>query len=218
MKGNADVGKIIVDYKVFGMVQTNCYFICNTENMETVIVDPADNYKGIVSRIEEKGYIPKAVFLTHGHFDHILAAKEICRKYGIKCYGQIEEADIVTDANLNLSTSFMGPFVMELDETLADGRIISVGGMDFKVLHTPGHTKGSCCYYIEKENILISGDTLFNQSVGRTDFPTGSMATLLKSIKEKLFVLPDETEVYPGHGDATTIGYEKVNNCCVDYI
>lgn len=218
MKGRRRMAQVKVDYKVYGMVQTNCYFVCNEETMETVIIDPADNVLGITGRIEEKGYIPKAVFLTHGHFDHILAAKEICKKYGIKCYGYRDEAEVAESPGLNLSTSFMGPFSLEFDETFEDGEKIQMAGMEFKVIHTPGHTKGSCCYYLEAENILISGDTLFNESVGRTDFPTGSASILLKSIKEKLFVLPDETVVYPGHGDATTIGYEKVNNCCVDYI
>ncbi len=212
------MSKVKVDYRVLGMVSTNVYFVCNEETKETVIVDPADNTSAIVAQIEAKGYVPKAVFLTHGHFDHIMATKEICEKYGIKCYSYVEEADLAADANLNLSTSFMGPFTLKVDEVLSDGQEFRVGGMDFKVIHTPGHTKGSCCYYLAAERILISGDTLFNESVGRTDFPTGSAGTLLASIRDRLFVLPDDTQVYPGHGEATTIGYEKVNNCCVDYL
>lgn len=212
------MSKVKVDYKVLGMVSTNVYFICNEETMDTVIVDPADNTNAIVTQVEAKNYVPKAVFLTHGHFDHILAAREICDKYGIKCYSYVDEADLAEDAHLNLSTSFMGPFSLNVDGVLSDGQEISVGGMDFKVIHTPGHTKGSCCYYLKAEKILISGDTLFNESVGRTDFPTGSAGTLLASIRDKLFVLPEDVTVYPGHGDSTTIGYEKVNNCCVDYL
>ncbi len=212
------MSKVKVDYKVLGMVSTNVYFICNEETKETVIVDPADNTSAIVTHVEAKGYVPKAVFLTHGHFDHIMAARELCDKYGIKCYSYVDEADLAATPHLNLSTSFMGPFVLKVDEVLGDGQEISVGGMDFKVIHTPGHTKGSCCYYLAAEKILISGDTLFNESVGRTDFPTGSAGTLLASIRDRLFVLPDDVAVYPGHGDATTIGYEKVNNCCVDYL
>lgn len=212
------MSKVKVDYRVLGMVSTNVYFICNEESMETVIFDPADNTSSIVNVIESKGYVPKAVLLTHGHFDHIMAAREICDKYDIKCYSYVDEADLAADPNLNLSTSFMGPFSLNVDEILEDGQMLTVAGMDFKVIHTPGHTKGSCCYYLADEGILISGDTLFNESVGRTDFPTGSTRTLLNSIRDRLFVLPDDTKVYPGHGESTTIGYEKVNNCCVDYV
>ncbi|MDD6571386.1 MAG: MBL fold metallo-hydrolase [Thermoflexaceae bacterium] len=212
------MGKVKIDYKVLGMVSTNCYFVCNGETMETVIIDPADNYNAIVDRIAEKGYIPKAVFLTHGHFDHILAAREICDKYGIKCYSHEAEADLAMDSSMNLSTSFMGPFTLKVDETFVDGQEIDMAGMHFKVLHTPGHTKGSCCYYLKEEGILISGDTIFNESVGRTDFPTGNAATLLCSIRDKIFVLPEDTKIYPGHGSETTLEYEKVHNCCVSYL
>lgn len=206
------MASVSVDYKVLGMVSTNCYFICNAETKETVIIDPADNYTAIVQRVEEKGYLPKAVFLTHGHFDHILAAKEVCNHYGIKSYSFVDEAEIAANSSLNLSSSFMGPFMLEVDEKVSDCEHIKVAGMDFKVIHTPGHTKGSCCYYLEEEKILISGDTLFCESVGRSDFPTGNGSTLSASIKNKLFVLPDDVSVFPGHGDSTTIAHEKTHN------
>ena len=93
-----------------------------------------------------------------------------------------------------------------------DGEKITLAGMTFEVIATPGHTEGGCCYYFEEAGILVCGDTLFLESVGRTDFPTGSMGTLVRSIKEKLFILPDETVAYPGHGDSTTIGHEKKYN------
>lgn len=212
------MGKVKVDYKVLGMVSTNCYFICNEETKETVIIDPADNYNAIAGVIESKGYIPKAVFLTHGHFDHILAAREICDKYQIKCYVYEEEKELAQDPDANLSTSFMGPFTLRADKTFSDNQEAEIAGIHFKVLHTPGHTKGSCCYYIADEGILISGDTIFNESVGRTDFPTGNASTLLQSIRDRIFVLPDDTRIFPGHGSETTVGYEKVHNCCVPYL
>lgn len=206
---------IKVDSTILGMVSTNCYFVVNVDTKDTIIIDPADNYNAIKARIEANGYIPKAIFLTHGHFDHILAANEIKNKYGILIYSYKEEKDLAADPDNNLSTSFMGPFTLDIDVLLNDGEKINVGGMNCTVIHTPGHTCGSCCYYFEEDKVLISGDTLFYESVGRTDFPTGSTSTLVSSIKNKLFVLPDDVEVYPGHGSSTSIGYEKVHNCCV---
>lgn len=212
------MGKIRVDYKALGMMGTNCYFVCNTDTMETLVIDPADQAQTIIEYIGQNKYIPKAVLLTHGHFDHIGAADEVCRHFHIKLYMYEDEADVAHEPDYNLSSSFMGPLRVYADETFADGQMVNLAGMDFKVIHTPGHTKGSCCYYFEDEKILISGDTLFCQSVGRSDFPTGSTAMLLKSIGEKLFVLPKETKVYPGHGEETTIGYEKEHNCCAGYL
>lgn len=212
------MGNVKVDYKTLGALDTNCYFICNQDTMETVIIDPADNEDIIVRTVSEKGYVPAAVFLTHAHFDHMLAARTICDRYGVKLYMHEAETDLASDPDANLSSSFMRPFTVKADETLSDNQAIETAGICFKVLHTPGHTKGSCCYYLEEEHILISGDTLFCQSVGRSDFPTGSASRLLRSIGERLFVLPDETVVYPGHGEATTIGYEKVHNCCAGMV
>ncbi len=207
-----------VDYMTLGALSTNCYFICNLNTMETVIVDPAAQADAIGKFVAAKGYNPVAVFLTHGHFDHILAVREVCDKYNIKFWMYETETELAQDPDANLSTSFMTPFIVEGAKTLTDNQVIEMAGMKFLVLHTPGHTSGSCCYYLPEENILISGDTLFCQSVGRSDFPTGSTSQLLRSIGEKLFVLPDNTVVYPGHGDATTIGYEKVHNCCAGMV
>lgn len=212
------MASIKVDYKVLGMVSTNCYFVCNEDSKEVLIIDPADQDLTIERYVEEHGYVPKAILLTHGHFDHILAADKVAKHYGIKIYAYQDELDLMSEPDLNLSTSFMGPFVVEADVALQDGQKITLAGLDITVIHTPGHTKGSCCYYFAGEGILISGDTLFFESVGRSDFPTGSTGVLLQSIKEKLFVLPDDTKVYPGHGSDTTIGYEKMNNCCVSYL
>lgn len=212
------MGNIRIDYKTLGALSTNCYFICNLDTMETVIVDPAAEAEVIERFVAEKGYRPAAVFLTHGHFDHILAVKEICEKYNIGFWMYETETELAQDPDANLSTSFMTPFIVQGAGTFTDNQIVEAAEIKFQVLHTPGHTRGSCCYYLSEENILISGDTLFNRSVGRTDFPTGSASQLLRSIGERLFVLPDNTVVYPGHGDATTIGYEKVHNCCAGMV
>lgn len=209
---------IRIDYKTLGAMSTNCYFICNLNTMETVIIDPAAQADIIERFVTEKSYRPVAVFLTHGHFDHILAVKEICEKYHIRFWMYEAETDLARDPVANLSASFMTPFLVEGAEILTDNQIIEMAGMKFRVIHTPGHTSGSCCYYLAQDHILISGDTLFCRSVGRTDFPTGNASQLLRSIGGRLFVLPDNTVVYPGHGDATTIGYEKVHNCCAGMV
>ena len=119
---------------------------------------------------------------------------------------------MLRSARLNVSAQAGRACETYADVYVKDGQEITIADMSFKVIATPGHTAGGCCYYFEEAGILMSGDTLFAESVGRTDFPTGSMGTLVRSIKEKLFVLPEETKVYPGHGERTTIGYEKKNN------
>lgn len=198
--------------KVLGAVSTNCYFIVNKTTKETIIVDPADNAGAIESVISENSLDPKAVFLTHGHFDHMLAAGLIRQKYNIPVIACDKEKKILEDSSYNLSTSFGGAVVIEADRYEADGTVLEEAGLKLRLINTPGHTQGSACYYILNEDVLISGDTLFQESVGRTDFPSGSMSEIVRSIKEKLFVLPDRTKVYPGHGDQTSIEYEKMYN------
>ena len=153
-----------------------------------------------------------AIYLTHGHFDHIEGCNELKKLSGVKIYALDEEADICRDVNLNLSEGFGMAYRVEPDGYVHDGDVCKEAGMTFLVIATPGHTKGSCAYYFEEEGFLIGGDTLFLESVGRTDFPTGSMSELVRSVKEKLFVLPDEVKVFSGHGEATTIGHEKKYN------
>lgn len=203
------MAELIVDCRTLGELGTNCYFLSNDETKETIIVDPADNVPAITTRINTKGYIPKAVLLTHGHFDHMLAANELREKYGIKIYVMEDDMEVAADSYLNLSARFIGAYALKADIGLKDGEVLNFNGFDFKVIHTPGHTKGSCCYYFEGQSVLVSGDTLFNCSVGRTDWPTGSTAQIYRSIMDRLMVLPDDTKVYPGHGNDTTIGFER---------
>lgn len=160
--------------------------------------------------------------MTHGHFDHVwgLSAlkgavnRERAEKGAdpIKVYALDAERELLGNARLNASEMAGRAVTVEADEYLRDGQKINVADIEFQVIATPGHTGGSCCYYIEEAGFLISGDTLFQESVGRTDLPTGSMSALIRSIKEKLFCLPETTKVYPGHGASTSIGYEKENN------
>lgn len=198
--------------KVLGSVSTNCYFIVNVSNNETIIVDPADNSAAIESVVLENGLKPQAILLTHGHFDHILAAKQVKEKYKIPVIACDKEKNVIENSSFNLSTSFGCNINLEADEYVKDNSILDIAGFSIKVIHTPGHTEGSACYYFTSEDVLISGDTLFCESVGRSDFPTGSSSQIIRSVKEKLMVLPDRTSVYPGHGESTTIEYEKKYN------
>ena len=197
---------------VLGSMGTNCYFIINEESKEFVIVDPAICPDYLVSHVKSNGYTPKAILLTHAHFDHVMGIDGWVREFNIPVYLHEEEKQILEDPQLNLSGVFGTSYSYNKVEGLQDNQILEVAGFQFKVIHTPGHTVGGCCYYEETEGILISGDTLFCRSVGRSDFPTGSMSTLVRSIKEKLFCLPDDVMVYPGHNDLTCIADEKMHN------
>ena len=198
---------------VLGGVSTNCYVIYREGGKEAVVIDPADNGPYLLNLCRELGVEPVAVLLTHGHFDHILAADDIRRAFRCKIYVGMNEEGMLKDPSLNLSgtlgTEQMG---INADDLMRDGEVLKFLGYDWKVLFTPGHTEGSVCFYIASEDVLFSGDTLFADSLGRTDLPTGSAAKIVRSITEILFALPEETMVYPGHGDPTTIGHEKQFN------
>lgn len=203
---------IKVERIVLGSVQTNCYYLYEEGGSKALVFDPADRGEFLYQKLKEKGLTVAAVLLTHAHFDHVLGCDELKKLSGAKVYACREEQPLCEDPMLNVSQMFGRPVTVKVDEYLADGTVLEVGGMEFKLIATPGHTAGSCCYYFEKDKILISGDTLFEGSVGRTDFPTGSGATLIRSIKEKLLCLPDDTAVYPGHEGFTTIGDEQKYN------
>lgn len=197
---------------VLGSMGTNCYLIINEETKELVIIDPATCPDYVVSHVKSNGYIPKAIFLTHAHFDHVMGIDGWVKEFDIPVYLHEDEKKLLMDPELNLSGVFGASYSYNDVKCLKDGQDLDIAGFTFKIIHTPGHTCGGACYYCEAEEVLISGDTLFYQSVGRSDFPTGSMGTLVRSIKEKLFCLPDDVMVYPGHNDATCIGDEKKYN------
>ncbi len=199
-----------------GVVQTNIYFLENTESVECVILDPGANAPKIIEIAEKQlATRPVAVLLTHGHFDHIMAAREVAEHFGVKIYGAEAERELLADPQMNLSTNFGLEICITKFVPLQNGEHLDFLGLDWQVLATPGHTGGSVCYYIENtgaEPMLFSGDTLFQESYGRTDFPTGSEQKLFASIREKLLVLPENTKVYPGHEGETTIENEKKYN------
>ncbi len=195
-----------------GQVGTNCYFIINEETKGMLIVDPGDSAQMLVEKIRLGVLIPKAILLTHGHFDHVMAAQELAKTFDLKIYAHEEEKDTLNHPGKNVSAMIGRQDSYHADIFVKDGELLQLAGMEIKVLHTPGHTPGGCCYYLEKEQVLFSGDTLFCQSVGRTDFPGGSMSQIVRSIKSKLLALPDNVKVYPGHMDLTTIGMERRQN------
>lgn len=198
---------------VVGVWMVNCWFLVNEDTKEALVFDPGDEAERILDYVNQKGWKVSAILLTHGHSDHIAAVNELRQKTKASVYAYEAEKEMLLDMRLNMSdTMTSGGVTVEPDKLLHDGQDLTLSGIQLKVIHTPGHTPGGCCFYCEEAGCLFAGDTLFQGSVGRSDFPGGSMGNLIRSIKEKLFVLPDTTTVYPGHGGETTIAYEKANN------
>ena len=206
------MAKLQVLQAVLGPVQTNVYVAVNEDMQECILIDPADGAAFLEKTIREKGLQPAAILLTHGHFDHIGAVEELRKAFGIPVYAQEKEAAVLRDEAVNLSMNYGAGIRLEADRLLKDGEELELAGFRIKVLHTPGHTVGGACYYLPNEHYLFSGDSLFAGSVGRTDFPEGSMSDLVRGIRDKLFDLPGDTEVLPGHMGRTTIGYERQYN------
>ena len=201
-----------IEAYVVGMVQTNCYFAINDDTKEVLIIDPGASAAKLMEKINEAGLKPAAILLTHGHFDHAGAAEELAKLAGVKIYAEEHEKETLETPGLNLSGWEGLNSVYYADEYLKDEQEIDLAGFHIRVFHTPGHTVGGCCYYFPYQNTLFSGDTLFQTSIGRTDFPKGSASVLIRAIQEKLMKLPEETAVYTGHGEMTTIGTERMYN------
>ena len=208
---NLKIGRMVI-----GAVGTNCYFVYDEQQegevKDVMVFDPADKGNYIYDQLKDKGFRVAAILLTHAHFDHIFGVQDLRGKSGAKVYACEDEKPLCESAEMNVSQQVGRPCTVKPNVYCKDGEEITVGGMTCTLIATPGHTIGSCCYYFREAGVLISGDTLFQESVGRTDLPTGSGGQLGRSIREKLLVLPDDTKVYPGHGDATTIGYEREYN------
>ena len=192
-----------------GILEANCYIVYD-DTKEAAIIDPGGNAQKIISAINEAGVNPKKILLTHGHFDHIAAAKELADEYGIKVYIHGLDVEIVNHPEIYFGRNmrYERP-EMDGESILKDGDVITVGNMEFKVMHTPGHSEGSVVYFCE--DAAFTGDTLFCGSIGRTDFVRGSASDMMLSL-EKLSKISEDYKVYPGHGEETTLFFEKENN------
>ena len=189
---------------------TNCYIILDEKSKEIMVIDPAGDVDKIVELIEIlKGKL-KYIYLTHCHGDHIGGVNELKQRCGGKVLIHRDDSEGLNNPDINLTPYIgMGNIDLEADSIVDDGDLIHLGNLEFKVIHTPGHTAGGTSLYCEKENMLFSGDTLFRGTWGRTDLPTSNFKQIMNSITNKLMVLPEETIVYPGHGKITMIKEEK---------
>ncbi|NLW22740.1 MAG: MBL fold metallo-hydrolase [Tissierellia bacterium] len=194
-----------------GIYAANCYLIYSEESKEGIVIDPGGDVDDIVAQIEKLGLDIKYIILTHGHADHIAGVEEL-RDY-TKAPVAVHKDDeyLLKDGDSNFSNHMaMGTVEFEADILLNDGDIIDFGGLTAEIIHTPGHTPGGIS--IKIGNNIFTGDTLFAGSIGRTDFPRSSYKDIIRSIKERIIIYPDDTIVYPGHGPSSTIGTEKESN------
>ena len=196
-----------------GMLQTNCYFAVNEELKEGVIFDPGGDAATIASMVKQADAKVVAICITHGHSDHIGALAKVRKETGAPVYIGEADADRLLNPQSNLSF-FVGEDVKNepADYLVKDGEVLNLGGMEFKCLATPGHTQGGICYYNAENQVAFVGDTIFCESIGRTDLPGGSYKDILTSIKTKLLTLPDDVALLPGHGPHTSVKWEKLRN------
>ena len=203
-----------ISYLVLGPFMTNTYIAWDESSKKAVIIDPSFYPEKIWQAVMKLGVTPEKILLTHAHVDHIAGLNFLRGKYpDAKVYMHEKDLPLLRSASLNLSDMLPEPILCEKPDVLVrEGDHITEGAMDLRVLETPGHTPGGISFYEEKEGIVFTGDSLFQGSIGRTDFPGGSMTTLVESIRKELFALPDAVHVLSGHGDPTTIGIEKRSN------
>jgi hydroxyacylglutathione hydrolase len=196
-----------------GPLRCNCSIFGDEQSREAIVIDPGDELSKITGILDKHELKVKAIIITHGHIDHVTAAAKLRALTGAPVYMN-ENDQALLDA-LALQASWLGietPQRPEIDTAANDGLTVKLGGSDFTIMLTPGHTQGSLSVWIPQQQKLIAGDTLFRESVGRTDLPGGDSRKLLSSVKTRLFPLPDDTLVFPGHGEPTTIGHEKEFN------
>ena len=190
------MAELKVDKFTLGVCETNFYYVYEEGKKDVIAFDPADRGELLYQQLTAKGFHVAAICLTHGHFDHIWGVEGLKKCSGARVYAYEGEKELCESDSLNVSRDVGRPCTVTPDVLLKDGQKVEIAGMQFQVIATPGH----------------SGDTLFQDSVGRTDLPTGSMSALVRSVREKLMVLPDDVTVYPGHGECTSIGHERKYN------
>jgi len=195
-----------------GPLAVNCYVATDEASKRTFIVDSGGHNKDMVNYIKDNHLEIEAIILTHAHGDHMGGVSGLMTEFpSAKLVACIHDKALLEDPNLNMSSMVFGyPVSLSADRYVADGETLKVGNLELKFLHTPGHTPGGMCIVVD--DVVFTGDTLFEQSIGRTDFPGSSYQAIVNSIREKLFALPDDTTVLPGHMGPTTIGFEKENN------
>jgi glyoxylase-like metal-dependent hydrolase (beta-lactamase superfamily II) len=196
-----------------GLLQCNCSIFGDEQTREAIVIDPGDEIERITAVLNKHGLTVKAIVVTHAHIDHIAGAKKLRALTGAPVY--LNERDQPLLDALDVQARWLGMESAErtdVDANASDGTVLQLGTADFQVMHTPGHTQGSLSIWIPPENKLVAGDTLFRDSIGRTDLPGGNTRQILSSIKTRLLELPDETVVIPGHGPITTIGREREQN------
>lgn len=208
---------MVFENVVVGALGVNCFILGCKETGLGIVVDPGDEVERILAEVQRQKLSLVAIINTHGHFDHIGGNLQLTQTTKAPLY--IHQADapmLARVAQVSAMYGLPGENSPEADHALEDRMVITFGNQQLQVIHTPGHTPGGCCLYLEQHQKLIAGDTLFADGVGRTDLPGGSHSQLVESIKTRLFCLPDTVQVYPGHGPATTIGHEKRHNPYLD--
>lgn len=206
---------MILERLVVGMLQTNCYLLCDEETRQAVVIDPGGEASRIIGRLQQLDVTLVAILNTHGHFDHVLDAWTLKEALGGLIFLHPKDEPLLMDHKVGLGAGFAAAARSshgKVDEWLEEGEELSVGNLRLKVLETPGHTPGHVAFHLPEAKVLFVGDTLFAGSIGRTDFPGGSYAKLIQSVKDKIFPMDDATRVLPGHGPETTVGIEKRTN------
>lgn len=202
---------MIIERIPAGIYAVNCFIIGCEETKNAAVIDPGGDAEDIMKYIDEHGLTLQYILLTHGHGDHIGGIPDIKAKKDVPVFIHEGDAYMLQNANINLSKLMSGPDIEIIpDRLLKDGEMIKLGALELHIIHTPGHTPGGIC--IKVNDILFTGDTLFANSIGRTDFEGGSFEQIIDSIKSKLLVYDDQTKVFPGHGPVSTIGRERIAN------